>query len=253
MRHRRLLLLIALGAVVIIVLTELGVAVAFNPAPVADGVLRSTLAQAGVDPGDVESALAAGGAGVGRERTVGLAIPALALLDGLTMAALAGMAFGIVNPGLQGKVVAPSNLVVSFVIVIVAVASIVTTLALIGLMISLLLAAPFGTITYFVRWGFFPRSAAQGVLAAVLLLRLVTSGCLVAAMPRVRKQVRLLAMMATGYVAHFLVAILHALVPLPLVSITDAVAAIVVAIMATGWALVVFLWSTQGLARLVRP
>lgn len=253
MRYRRLLLFIALGAIVVIVLTELGVAVVINPAPVADSEMRSALEQAGVGPDDVDSALSSGGVGVSRDRTVGLAIPALALLDGLTLAALAGIAFGIVNPGLQGKVVAPANLVVSIVIVIVAVASIVMTLALVGLMISLLLAAPFGTIIYFVRWGFFPRGSAQAILATVLLLRLVMSGCLVVAMPRVWKQVRLLVMVATGFVAHFLVAFLHALVPVPLVAITDAVAAIVVAIMATVWALIVLVWSIQGVVRLVRP
>ena len=52
--------------------------------------------------------------------------------------------------------------------------------------------------------------------------------------------------MATSFLANLIVSFLHGLVPFPLVSITDAVAGIIVGILALIWAIVILIGSINA-------
>ena len=119
-------------------------------------------------------------------------------------------------------------------------------------MVTLLLAFPFGTIAYLIIWGSFPRGEAAAVLALLMFLKLVFAGTLVAAQPRFVQNKGLVALVLTSLVANVVVAFLHALVPGVLVSILDAVAAIVVAIVAIVWAIVLLIGSIPAIVTAVR-
>jgi hypothetical protein len=58
-------------------------------------------------------------------------------------------------------------------------------------------------------------------------------------------------LLITSFVATILVSFLHGLVPLFLVSITDAIAALIVAVVAAGWALVLLFGSVKSVAKAV--
>jgi hypothetical protein len=115
-------------------------------------------------------------------------------------------------------------------------------------MIGLFFAIPFGTIAYLATWGNFPRTAAAVILSLLMLLKIVATICLPIAHQRYLKDIGLILMVLTSFVATIVVSFLHGLVPGPLVSITDALAAIIVGIIALIWAIVVLIGSIIAFA-----
>jgi hypothetical protein len=213
--------------------------------------VAGALEREGLEAGEVGAAL--GQLDSTPEDRPGLAIPLLALIDGLLLVTMLGLGLAVVVPHrVLARVIAPANLVISLLVVVTGITLFVTTLALLFLMIGLFLAVPFGTLAYLARWGAFPRGDAQLVLGIVLTLKLAFSGLAIAASPRLLAQKALVALVATSFVVQLVVGFLHALVPLPLVSILDAVAALIVIAAAVTWALVILVGSAAGTIRLVR-
>ena len=172
------------------------------------------------------------------EAPPGLGLPCLALLDGLLAftALLMGLPF-LLSDRLQGRLVGITSVIVSFLVFLACLLLIFITLAKVLLMIGLFTAFPFGTAAYMAIWGFFDRAAATASLGLLLFLKLVFGGCLLLAQQRFLQNKGLLLIFATSLLANFVISFLHALVPRPLVSITDGVAAIIVLILAAIWAL----------------
>jgi hypothetical protein len=198
--------------------------------------------------GDLQSKLATStGAPPGR------GVPYMALLDGLLLftVILIGTAF-LVPERIQGRVQGIVTLVVSLSVLLTSIGKIFTAIAALMLMVTLLLAIPFGTIIYLIGYGSFDRGLASVMLSAIMTLKLLFAGCLVFAHQGFLKMKGLVLIVATSLVAGVVVSFLHGLVPTILVSITDAIAAIIVAILAALWALFFLIGSIPSIVKTIK-
>lgn len=174
----------------------------------------------------------------------GLGIPYLALVDGILAYSLALMVLSLVLPmHLQAKLQGIVGVILMFFLALACIVLIFVALAQLLLMVGLFFAIPFGTIAYLAIWGNFPRTAAAVILSLLMLLKICATICLPIAHQRYLKDIGLILMVLTSFVATIVVSFLHGLVPGPLVSITDALAAIIVGIIALIWAIVVLIGS----------
>jgi hypothetical protein len=183
----------------------------------------------------------------------GLGIPYLALLDALVLftAALIGVEV-FIPKSLSGRVQGCATGVVSLLVLIAAIGLIFTAIALLILMVGLLLAPIFGTIAYFILFGFFDRTAASVTLGLTMLLKIGFAVCLVLAQQRFLQNRGLVLIIATSLVASVIVSFLQGLVPIFLVSITDDVAAIIVGILAAIWAIVFLVGAIPAILKALR-
>jgi len=170
----------------------------------------------------------------------GLGIPYLALIDGLLAYTYVMMVLTFVlNANVQAKLQAILTLILSFFLALGSIVLIFVALAKLLIMVGLFFAFPFGTAAYLAIWGSFPKGAAAAILSLLMLLKIIAAICLPLAHQRFLVAKGLILMVLTSFVAMIIVSFLHGIVPGPLVSITDALAAIVVGIIALIWAIVV--------------
>lgn len=235
--------IVAMVAAGLVLLVELG----------ATWILGGTIAEPGrlaQQAADLGVSVPAGGT-VGQPP--GLAIAYLALVNVIVVYTVALMATGMLVPDrIQGRLQGIVTLAAAIVLIIVALILLLVALAKLILMVALLLAFPFGTIAYLIIWGSFPRGAAAVILSLLMFLKLVFAAMLVAAQQRFIQNKGLVALVLTLLVANAIVAFLHGLVPAILVSITDALAAIIVAIIAIIWGLVLAIGSIPAIVNAVR-
>jgi len=171
--------------------------------------------------------------------TPGKAIPALAFLDGLIFFATLVIAIALLVPErVQSKVQGIATVVVSVLLLLGSITTIAADLALLILMVTLLMAIPFGTIAYFVMWAKFDTGAARIALGVLMALKIGFAGSLVAAQQRFLGNKGIVLIVLTSLASNLIIVTLHGLVPGFLVSITDAIAALVVCILAAIWAAV---------------
>lgn len=169
----------------------------------------------------------------------GKAIPAMALVDGLLVFATVIIGIGILVPErVQSKVQGIVTLVFSFLLLLGCIVVIFTDLALLLLMVSLLMAAPFGTIAYFAIWGNFDVGGAAAALSVLMTLKIAFAICLVLAQQRFLQNKGLVLLIVTSLVCNLIIAFLHGFVPRPLVSITDDLGGLVIGIIAAIWSVV---------------
>lgn len=188
-----------------------------------------------------------------QSRPPGLAVPYLALFDSLLLLAIALMVAGLLVPDrLLGRASGVVTLVVALLVLLGGVLLALLALFALTLMVSLLVAAPFGTAVYMAVYGSFARGAAAAVLGSLLALKVGALACLVLAQPRFLRSKGLLFLFAGSLGLTVVVAFLHGLVPRPLVSITDAIGGIVVAVVAVVWSLVVLVSSLFAVAKAVK-
>lgn len=181
----------------------------------------------------------------------GLGIPYLALVDGILAYTLGLMVLSlVVPPHLQAKLQGIVSVILAFFFVLGAIILIFVALAKLLLMVGLFFAFPFGTAAYFaIGWGSFPRGGAAAILSLLMLLKIGASICLPIAHQLFLKNKGLILLILTSLVAGIIVSFLHGIVPGPLVSITDALAAIIVGILALIWAIVVLIASIVGVVQ----
>lgn len=185
-----------------------------------------------------------------REKPPGLAIRALALIDGLALFTVLLIGAALVIPGrIQGQAQGVATLIFALLILVASIIAIFAALSLALLMIALLLAVPFGTITYMVLYGSFNRGAAQVALGLIFALKLGFVVALVLAQQRFLRNRGLVLITLTSLLATVVVSWLHGLPPGFLVSITDAVAAIIVAVLAAIWAIVLLIGAIVALLK----
>lgn len=189
----------------------------------------------------------------GVEEPPGRAITYLALVDGIVLYTVLLMGASlVVSEKAHGRAQGVLTLVVSIVLVVVAVVAAVVAVVEVMVMVSLLAATPFGTIAYLALWGFFPRGDAAAILSLLLALKLAFAVLLVLAQPRFLVQKGLVALVVTSLVLTVVVAFLHALGPTVVVSILDDVGAIVVAVVAAVWAVVLLVGSIPSIVATLR-
>ena len=118
-------------------------------------------------------------------------------------------------------------------------------------MVSMLFAFPFGTIAYFAIYASFARGAASAVLSGVMLLKIGFIVCLLLAQQRFAQNKGLVLMILTALLANVVIGLLHGFVPIFLVSITDAIAAVVMAVLAGVWAIVLLVGALMATVKVV--
>jgi hypothetical protein len=206
--------------------------------------LRDALGQ--VDQNDLQKIL-------DQEKPPGLAIPALAVVDGLLLFSIALLAVNlVVRERVFGQLQGISTFIFSLVLVIAAIAMIFSALALLLLMVALFLAVPFGTLAYLAIYGFFNRGGAAAILGLILALKLGFAICLVIAQQGFLKNTMLVLLILSSFVASLVVSFLLGFVPGFLASITDALGAILVGICGAIWAIVFLITSIGGVLRALR-
>ncbi len=189
----------------------------------------------------------------GEDSPPGRGIPYLALVDVIVAYTLVLTALPLIVPDrVQGKVQGIVTLVASIVLLIVA--FVLTMLALVALlvMVTMFLSVPFGTIVYVSLFGDFETGRAGAILTLLMILKLVGVVLLIIAQPRFLQNKGLVLLVLTSLVATIVVSFLHGLVPGVLVSITDALAAIVVGIVAIAWAIVLLIGSIPAILRAIK-
>jgi hypothetical protein len=183
-------------------------------------------------------------------RPPGLGIPYLALLDGIILFTVGLIALsGVISQRIQGRVQGLATLVFSIVIIILGIIMAIVAFAFVMVMISLLLTVPFGTLAYLVKFGFFNKAGAAAILGLLMAFKLAFAVCLVFANPRYLQNKGLVLLIVTSLVANVILGFLHGLVPRFMVSITDGIGAIIVAILAVIWAIVLLVGAIPAVVR----
>lgn len=182
----------------------------------------------------------------------GLGIPYLALLDGLLAYTILLMAASLLIPErIQGRVQGVITLIVSLLTLLAAVAQGFAALAKLIVMLQLLLAPIFGTLAYMVIFGSFPKEEAAISLSAIMTMKLTFAGFLAFAHQRFVQNKGLVLLVMTSLLASVVISLLHGLVPSFLVNITDAVAAIIIVILAAIWAIVFLIGSIIAIVKAI--
>jgi hypothetical protein len=169
----------------------------------------------------------------------GKAIPAMAFLDGLILFASTIIGIALFIPErVQSKVQGIVTLIFSILLVLGCITLVFVDLALLIVMVSLLMAPPFGTIAYFAIFASFDTHSARIALSLIMTLKIAFAASLVLAHQRFLENKGLVLIVLTSMLCNLIIAFLHGLVPSFLVSITDAIAAIIVCVLAIIWAVV---------------
>ncbi|MEU0958620.1 hypothetical protein ABZ328_03905 [Micromonospora aurantiaca] len=239
---RKPFLLLALLAVALVVGVELGAA-ALTGGGDASGALRDSAGRLGVELGDVGAVSEPSGRGIGY----------LALIDVVALWTTGLFCLSLVLPDrMQGRVQGVATLVLSIVLLLVSLVLLIVAFVELTVMVSLFLAPPFGTLAYLAVWGFFPVDDAAVLLGLALLLKLVWVALLLAAQPRFLRNKGLVALALTTLLCTVVLQFLHGLVPVILVSILDDLGAVVFAVVALIWALVLLIGSIPAIVKAIR-
>ena len=185
--------------------------------------------------------------------TPGMGIPYLALVDGLLLLTLALMGASLLIPErVHGRVQGLATLIGAGVALLTGIGLLFAAIGLLITMVSLLAAVPFGTIAYLAVWGFFNRGGAAGTLGLLMTFKLAAGVCLVLAHQRFLQNKGLVLLFLTSLLANAVVSFLHGLVPGILVSITDAVGAIIVSILGLIWAVLLLVGALVSIVKVLR-
>jgi hypothetical protein len=250
---RKPFLILAIILMVLAVLAELGAGFLLKPRPPDAASFTNLNQQAGVPEDEAIPAGEILRLRQEKEAPPGLAIRYMALLDGLVLFTVGLMGLGLLIPErVQGRLQGLATLIVSFLVLLGGIVLLIAAFVQLIVMVTLFLAAPFGTLAYLAIYGFFDRAGASVTLSLLMLLKLGFAVCLALAHQRFLEIKRIMALVLTTLVANVVVSFLHGLVPGFLVSITDAIAALIVGILALVWALVMLIFSLVSIVKVLR-
>lgn len=239
---RKPLFFLAVLAAGLVVLVELASPLLVGGGNVS-GALAVAAAERGVElPGD-SGVVAPPGRGIGY----------LALVDAIVLYTVALMGVSLLIPDrLHGKLQGIATVLAALVLLVVAVGLLIAAFVELTIMLALLPATPFGTLAYLAVWGFFPTGDAEVLLGLLMALKVAACVLLVLAHQRFLQNKGLVLLLATSLVCTVLLTFLHGLVPGFLVSITDGIGAIVIAVLAVIWGLVLLVGSIPSVVKAVR-
>jgi hypothetical protein len=184
----------------------------------------------------------------------GIGIRALILIDAILAYAILLIAVDMA-PGfraLVGRIQGVVTLVLSILCLIVAIAVIYSAIALVVLMLSLLMSPPFGTLAYLAVWGHFDKVPARAILSTSMFLKMIGVGLIVFSNPSFLKNKGFMLLIVCSLAATFVLGLLHAYPPSFLVSITDAIGAIIAAVIALIWAICMLIGAVFAVIRAIR-
>lgn len=184
----------------------------------------------------------------------GYGVAMLRFVDGILLFTLFLLTSALIVPeSVQAKVQGILTLIFAIALILAALVQIFIILAEVILMISLLLAVPFGTIAYLIVYGSFPVGSAATILSLLFLLKILFIIALLLAHQKFLTNIGLVALTITALVANAVVSVLHGFVPGILVSISDGVAAIVIGIIAIIWAIILLIGSIPAIINAFKP
>ena len=187
------------------------------------------------------------------EKPPGLAIGYLAVMETLILLSLGLMLLSmVIGNRAQGLVQGGVTAFFSLISLVVAFVLLEAAIAKLTLMVSLFLAAPFGTLAYLGAFGSFKVGAASATLGLLLLLKFGLAGLLFLAHPRFFQNKGLIFLGFCIALAIVVTAFLHGMVPGILASIADAVAAIIIAMIAILFSVFYFITSLPGIYRAMK-
>ena len=163
---------------------------------------------------------------------------------------LIGLAL-IIPERIQGRIQGVVTLILSFFGCLGIIGAIIFALVFLLILIGLFLAPIFGTAAYLAIYGDFDRSGANMTLSLILTLKIVFAVFLVLTHQRFLQNKSLVLLILTSLVATLIVSFLINFVPGILVSIADALGAIVVAILALIWAIVFIIGAIISIVKAV--
>lgn len=202
--------------------------------------LRSTIAAAQSDPTN--------------QPRPGLGIPYLALVDAIVLFTLLLIGSGLILPAsVQGRVQGCATCIFGVLLILGSIVLIFVAIQAVILMVALLLSFPFGTIAYMAIFGFFNRGGAGITLSLIMLLKIAAAVCLVLAQQRFLQNIGFVVIIVASLIANVVVAFLQGLPPGFLVSITDAIAAIVVGIIAVICLILLLIGSIPAIIKALNP
>jgi len=185
--------------------------------------------------------------------TPGWAIRYLAILDFLLLYTVITMGLGLLIPrAVVGRLQGIVALVLSFFGCLGTIVLALLALAMLILMVSLLVAVPFGTIAYMAAWGHFPAGEAEATLALVMFLKIAFCVLLLLAEQRFLQNKGLVILTAVSLGATWAVAFLIGFPPFFLVSIADVIGALVIAIVGIIWLILLLIGSILSLVAVLR-
>ena len=168
----------------------------------------------------------------------GYGIIYLSFLDALLFYVTLLIGLALIFPErIQARVQGCATLIVSFFGCLGIIAAILSALTMLLLMVTLLLSPIFGTIAYFAIYADFDRGSANATLSLIMALKIAFVVFLILAQQRFLQGKTLVLLILTSLLANLIVGFLLNLVPGILVSITDVIGAIVVAVLAVIWAI----------------
>ncbi len=189
----------------------------------------------------------------GLDSPPGLGISYLAILDGLVLFTI--LLIGaplLITDRVHGRIQGIMTFIVALLTLLGAIAMIFSALALLLLMVSLLFAIPFGTIVYMAEYADFDKTAASVALSMVMTLKLGFAVFLVLAHQRFLENKGLILIILTSFLATIVLTFLHKIVPGFLVSITDDIGAIIIALLAAIWAIFYLIGSIPAIVKALR-
>jgi hypothetical protein len=185
--------------------------------------------------------------------TPGLGIPYLALLDGIVLFTVGLMGISLLlKKSTHGRIQGILTLILALLVILGGIILIIVAFALLMIMIGLLTAVPFGTLAYLAIWGFFERTGANATLGVLMGLKIAFAVCMVLAHQRMLQSKGLVLLVLTSLLGNLIVGFLHGIVPLFLVSITDAIAAIVIGILAVIWAIILLIGAIISIIKIIK-
>jgi len=253
---RKPFLVAAVAVVLVALLACLGSSMVTGPPPFADRMAQTLsspqvtqlLDTYGIDAGDARDSLQ----GTRPDNPPGLGIPALALIEGLLLLVLVITAAPLlVGDRVTGVLTGAVSIIGGLVVLLAAIATAIVSFTALLLMVSLLLAVPFGTLAYLALFGSFDTGGAGVFTSLVLGLTLACLVLLMLAQQRFLRGKGLMLLLATAALLTFVTALLHSIVPGFLVSITDALAALITAVVSAIWALLVLIGGIVAAVRVL--
>ncbi len=210
-----------------------------NPSSLPDGLSVDDLAELSADSFNPDAA-----------DPPGLGIPYLALPNGLLLLVVGLIALPLLVGNRVGALVnGIASLIGGLIAVIAGIGMAILAITQLVLMVTLFLAVPFGTLAYLATFGFFDVSTSAAVLGLVMFLQLATIVFVVIAQPKFLGNKRLVFFLLLVVVLSFVTMLLHSIVPTILVSITDAIAAIVIAVVGVIWGLMMLIGAVVALVK----
>ncbi|GAA2095538.1 hypothetical protein GCM10009841_06720 [Microlunatus panaciterrae] len=254
---RRPFLIGSLVAIGLVLLICLGSNLFTGPPPFGERVssamndpfVRAQLAERGIDPFDAQQQLSQTRA----EDPPGLAIPDLALVNGLLLLILVLTALPLlIGDRATGTVQGIVSIVGGLLGLLGGIVLAIVAFVALMLMVSLFLAAPFGTLAYLAIFGSFDTGGSALILGVVIVLQVLGAILLVIAQQRFLLSKGLVLLFLTALLLTLLTSILHSIVPGILVSITDAIGALIISIVGAIWSLVILIGGIVGALRLLQ-